>query len=201
MWILLALVCVAAAVAVAMTIVHRRRRRPSGGPPHPVDPFRDRDADALRGDPRALKAGDILDTQGESLVVRGTLRMREGGYQWAEHLIDTADGHRQWLSVEEDPDLELVLWRAVESEAPVPGPHTLEWGGVTYRLEESGQAQYTSEASTGLARSGTVQYYDYRSPDGSMLSYEDFRGSGSFEVATGRPVARHGITIYPRGTE
>lgn len=198
---LFCLAVVAALVVVAVVWFLRQRAKraaASRARPVPVDPFRDADADALRGDPRLLKAGDVLDAYGETLMVRGTLRMREGGYQWAEHLIDTGGGIRRWLSVEEDPDLELVLWKEVESEAPPPGPRTVELEGVTYRLRESGQAQYLSEASTGLATNGTVRYYDYEAATGAKLSYEDFRGNGNYEVATGRLLDRSLLTIYPR---
>lgn len=190
-----------ATVAVVIAVVMTQRRRPGGPPaaaPRPQDPFRDADSDVLRGDPRNLKAGDILDIGSASLVVRGTLRMREGGYQWAEHLIDTGGGRREWLSVEEDPDLELVLWAEVDPQPPAPGPRTLHWRGTSYTLDESGQADYVSEAATGLAATGTVRYFDYEGADGSLLSYEDFRGGGSYEVALGRKLSRHEVTIYPQ---
>lgn len=188
----------AVAVAVVVAVVVSRQRQPASAAPGPVDPFRDEDHDALRGDPRQLKAGDIIDLMGESLVVRGSLRMREGGYQWTEHLIDNPTGGKCWLSVEEDPDLEVVLWTEVDSPAPEPGPRRIEFDGVTYQLDEAGNAQYTSEATTGLADGGTVHYYDYEGPDDQRLSYEDYRGSGSYEVATGRVLARQEITIYHR---
>lgn len=196
----LAVVGTVVAVVVAVVVTRRKRRQRSrtNGRPAPADPFRDRDSEALHGNPRALKAGDILDTQGQSLAVRGTLRMREGGYQWAEHLLDTTDGRKQWLSVAEDPDLMLVLWHEVDSgEAPAPGARSVQWHGVTYRLVESGQAQYTSEAATGLAPTGTVRYYDYRADEVTLLSYEDFRGNGAFEVATGQQLDHREIHIYP----
>lgn len=201
------LVAAVAAVTILLLLLLRRRRRAdlrsmrAAQRSQPVDLFRDTDADVLQGDPRALKAGDILETQGDSLVVRGTLRMREGGYRWAEHLIDTGTGRREWLSVEEDPELALVLWREVEDEVPPPGPRTIEWAGATYQLEESGQAEYVSEATTGLAPTGRVRYFDYRAADGSLLSYEDFKGSGSYEVATGQRLAQHEVTIYARGAQ
>jgi hypothetical protein len=205
--VLLALVAlllvIAVAAAITIVVVMTRRRSPAGirppGPQGPQDPFRDDDSDVLRGDPRSLTAGDILDIGTASLVVRGTLRMREGGYRWAEHLIDTGNGRREWLSVEEDPDLELVLWQEVDSPPPPPpGPRALQWRGTAYTLDESGQAEYASEANTGLAPTGTVRYFDYQGADGSLLSYEDFRGNGGYEVAVGRRLSRQELTIYPQ---
>ncbi|MFI1461494.1 DUF4178 domain-containing protein [Nocardia carnea] len=180
---------------VAYLLVQRRSTpvAPSG----PVDPFADKDSDALRGDPRALKAGDIADIFGETYTVRGSLRLTEGGYQWSEHLLDNAKGIRKWLSVEEDPELELVLWTETPG-IPAPGGDELEHAGKRFRLEESGTARYVGEATTGLTPSGTVAYYDYLAEDGTRLSFEDFGDSGKKEAAIGQVLYRSAIMIYPQ---
>ncbi|MGH8791585.1 MAG: DUF4178 domain-containing protein [Stackebrandtia sp.] len=203
---IMTLLCLAivAVVAVVAYMIYRNKKREREAERReqayvPRDPFADHDSDVLRGDPRALKAGDIFDTHGETLTVRGTLRMSEGGVRWSEHLIDTGGGVKRWLSVEEDPDLELTLWTEVEG-APPPGPRTVEYDGKTYALDEEGRAQYTGEATTGLAPAGTVHYYDYEADDGSYLSYEDFKGSGNYESAVGLTIERNEITIYPPQT-
>ncbi|GAA4917104.1 DUF4178 domain-containing protein [Stackebrandtia albiflava] len=203
--ILLGLLCVAlvvVALAVGAFVVYKIRRdrreadRRARQAAAPKDPFADFDTDVLRGDPRALKAGDILDTHGETLTVRGSLRLKEGGYHWSEHLIDTGGGVKRWLSVEEDPDLELVLWTEV-SGAPAPGGRELQYDGKTFHLEESGRADYVSEATTGLQPRGDVRYHDYRASDDTRLSYEDF-GTGRHEAAIGLVIRREEITIYPQ---
>lgn len=174
-----------------------QRRSAPAAPPGPVDPFADQDSDALRGDPRALKAGDIADIFGETYTVRGSLRLKEGGYQWSEHLLDNAKGIRKWLSVEEDPELELVLWTETPG-IPAPGGDVLEHDGKRFRLEESGTARYIGEATTGLTPSGTVAYYDYLAEDGTRLSFEDFGDSGKKEAAIGQVLYRSAIMIYPQ---
>lgn len=196
------LLCLAIIVVIAVVGYMIYRNRNADKPdetagPQAKDPFADTDSDALRGDPRKLKAGDIFDTHGETLTVRGTLRLSEGGYSWSEHLIDTGGGVKRWLSIEEDPDLELKLWTEVDG-APQPGPRTLKYDGKTYRLEEEGRAQFASEATTGLAAQGTVHYYDYEAEDGSGLAFEDFKGNGNFEAAVGLEIERNEITIYPQ---
>src|SRR5437773_9038503 len=105
-WILLAILVVL--VAILVVLVATRRRRP-GPPPAPTDPFRDTDTDALRGDPRAIKPGDVVEVRGVSYSVRGSLHFSEGSWTWAEHLLDDAAGTKRWLSVEEDPDLEIAM--------------------------------------------------------------------------------------------
>jgi hypothetical protein len=196
---LLVLLVVALVVAgVALFLLVRKKNEPAVAA-GPVDPFADKDSDALRGDPRALKAGDIVDIFGETYTVRGSLRLKEGGYQWSEHLLDTASGTRKWLSVEEDPDLELVLWTETPG-VPAAGGDEIEYDGKTFRLDESGRAQYIGEATTGLTPSGTVAYHDYAAADGTRLSFEDFGESGKKEAAIGQVLYRSAIMIYPQSS-
>ncbi|WP_280397685.1 DUF4178 domain-containing protein [Nocardia carnea] len=176
-----------------------QRNKPQTTPQAPVDPFADKDTDALRGDPRGLKAGDIVDIFNETFTVRGSLRLKEGGYQWSEHLLDNAKGTRKWLSVEEDPELELVLWTETPG-IPAPGDDELEHDGKRFRLEESGTARYIGEATTGLTPTGTVAYHDYVAEDGTRLSFEDFGESGKKEAAIGQVVYRSAIMIYPQSS-
>ncbi|MEV0105267.1 DUF4178 domain-containing protein [Nocardia sp. NPDC050799] len=194
---MLVLLVVALVVAgIALFLLVRKKNEPAVAA-GPVDPFADKDSDALRGDPRALKAGDIVDIFGETYTVRGSLRLKEGGYQWSEHLLDTASGTRKWLSVEEDPDLELVLWTETPG-VPAAGGEEIEHDGKTFRLDESGRAQYVGEATTGLTPSGTVAYHDYAAADGTRLSFEDFGESGKKEAAIGQVLYRSAIMIYPQ---
>jgi hypothetical protein len=196
---LLVLLVVALVVAgVALFLLVRKKNEPAVAA-GPVDPFADKDSDALRGDPRALKAGDIVDIFGETYTVRGSLRLKEGGYQWSEHLLDTASGTRKWLSVEEDPDLELVLWTETPG-VPAAGGDEIEYDGKTFRLDETGRAQYVGEATTGLTPSGTVAYHDYAAADGTRLSFEDFGESGKKEAAIGQVLYRSAIMIYPQSS-
>ncbi|MGW5385899.1 DUF4178 domain-containing protein [Nocardia sp. NPDC003963] len=196
MLVLLVVVLVVAGIALFLLV---RRRDEPPAPAGPVDPFADKDSDALRGDPRVLKAGDIVDIFGETYTVRGSLRLKEGGYQWSEHLLDTAKGTRRWLSVEEDPDLELVLWTETPG-VPAAGGDSIEYDGKTFRLDESGHARYISEATTGLTPAGTLDYHDYAAVDGTRLSFEDFGESGKKEAAIGQVLNRSAIMIYPQSS-
>jgi hypothetical protein len=88
----------------------------------------------------------------------------EGGYAWSEHFLDDGRGRRTWLSVEEDPDLEVVLWRELPDSGLVPSERELVVDDTTYRQVEHGQARYTGEGTTGLGDAGTsgaVEYVDY----------------------------------------
>ncbi|GAB3223685.1 hypothetical protein GCM10027447_11660 [Glycomyces halotolerans] len=194
--LLIVLLAVVAFVAWRMWKRGRDTREENVAPPVPTDPFADADADVLRGDPRRVKAGDLVEAYGKTLAVRGSLRLNEGGYSWAEHFLDTGTGVKRWLSVEADPDLELVLWEEVTGSDLQPGPKELSLEGVSYRSDERGTARYTSEATTGLDPTGTVRYHDYEGPDGQKLSFEAFGDGGKWELAKGLTLDRNQITIY-----
>jgi hypothetical protein len=205
MELLCALIVLAVAAGVGWWLWRRRQERdhaePSPASRGPVDPFADSDTDVLRGDPERIKAGDLVEAYGKTLAVRGTLRLSEGDYSWAEHFLDTGTGVKRWLSVEADPDVELVLWEEVTGSDLRPGPSELSFGGVSYRSDESGTARYTSEATTGLAPSGTLRYHDYTGPEGQRLSFESFGEGAKWELAKGLTLDRNQITIYHQSDE
>jgi hypothetical protein len=198
----LALLAALAALVVALVALARARRRDAPAPARePADPFRDADSDALRGDPRALAPGDIVEVRGRTYTVRGSLTLAEGSWTWAEHLLDDAGGDKVWISVEEDPDLELVLWREVPSATVKPGPATIDFDGRRYTSEESGRARYTGVGTTGLAETGTMRYHDYVATDGARLSFEKFGDTGPWEVGRGESLRRNEVRIYPLSTD
>ncbi|SCL38334.1 protein of unknown function [Micromonospora pallida] len=185
-----------AGVVVVLVALRRSRRQPSA--PTAADPFRDHDADALRGDPRRLRPGDLVEIRQVTYAVRGSLHLTEGGWSWDEHLLDTADGTKRWLSVEEDPDLELVLWTAEPDATVTPGPPTVDFDGRRYRSDESGQARWTATGTTGLGPTGSVRYHDYTASGGARLSFEKY-GDADWEVARGELLRRPEVMIYPQG--
>ncbi|GLZ07051.1 hypothetical protein Acsp03_45170 [Actinomadura sp. NBRC 104412] len=191
--ILLALILCALAVIIVLLA---RRRPPSGTAGTPRDPFAAEDQAA--GDPRTIKAGDMVEYLGVRYFVRGSVRLREGGFTWSEHLLDadTIEGTKVWISVEEDPDLEVVWWTELDVGDLVPDKRTLTVDGVEYRREEHGTADYASEGTTGLGEKGRVEYVDYEGPGGRYLSFERY-GGGAWEAGTGERVPNGTLTIYP----
>lgn len=194
---MLTVIVVLAIAAIAAFVVVRvlRSRRQSSEPANvPKDPFEPEDSTS--GDPRELRAGDMVEYLGERLFVRGSLRLREGGYQWSEHFIDDMDGARRWISVEEDPDLEVVLWNELKGTDLKPSERVVTHEGVEYRRDEHGTAEFTSEGTTGLGQTGQVEYVDFEAKGGRYLSFERFEG-GSWEVALGERVPNGTLTVYP----
>lgn len=194
--------CLAAvAAAVAGVVAMRRARRATAGMSARhggADPFRGADEDVLRGDPRVLKPGDIAEVRGRTYAVRGSLHLTEGSSSWDEHLLDDAGGRKVWLSVEEDPDLEIVLWTAVPAAAVRPGPPVVDFDGRRYTSEESGRASFAGVGTTGLEPAGTVRYHDYAAPGGALLSFESYGDSDRWEVARGELLHRSELRIYPQ---
>jgi len=188
---------VLAAVGVMLYLRARANRKPvDERPGKPVDPLADHQGVT---DIRTVRAGDMIDYGDQLYFVRGSLRLTEGGYTWSEHFLDDARGSRMWVSVEEDPDLEVVLWRETE-EVTAPGGKSMEVGGVTYRKDEDGTAKYTSEGTTTVAERGSVEYVDYEGPDGKALSFERFDG-GKWEAGLGESVALPALRVYPAGSD
>lgn len=202
MVLLVAILAVFVAILAVLLLARRRagqlrREEEARAARQPVDPFGSHDVDAVQGDPRAVKPGDIVEIRGQSYGVRGTLTFHEGDWSWAEHLLDDPQGRKCWLSVEEDPDLELVLWHEVRAATVTPGPSTVEFDGRRYHSEESGSARYRSLGTTGLDPQGKVRYHDYEARDGARLSFEEYGGSGTWEVGRGELLTRAEVQIFP----
>jgi len=174
-------------------LARRRAERPDGGRARsepPIVPARGPD----RGDVRRLRVGDVVRSGFDDLIIRETYHLEEGGFTWQEHRADNG----RWLSVEDDDELEVAWWEAVETAAPEPGPERLELDGVTFRRREHGRASFRSERADGPGPSGTVEYYDYVGPDGQLLGFERFSAEGSWEVSRGRTVnPTADLDIYP----
>jgi Domain of unknown function (DUF4178) len=192
--ILLALI----GVGVVLWQRARAKRRPVAAEAQakPVDPLADHQGVT---DIRTVRAGDMIDYGDKLYFVRGSLRLTESGYSWSEHFLDDARGSRVWVSVEEDPDLEVYFWRETDL-VDAPGGKTMEVGGVTYTKEEDGTAKYTSEGTTTVAERGSVEYVDYEGPDGKALSFERFDG-GRWEAGLGEEIPLPALRVYPAGSD
>jgi hypothetical protein len=194
---LLLLLILIAGIVIGVLIYKQRSQaqKQDTPPPPPQDPFAASSTTDTAGDPRAIKAGDMIDWGHERTWIRGTLRLSEGGYVWSEHFLEV-EGGKRWLSVEEDPDVELALWTGRPDLTMVPQGKSIELEGVTYKLEEKGSGSYRSEGTTGLKAEGGMDYADYESEDGQLLAFERF-DHGSWEVSTGTKVAPGTFTIFP----
>lgn len=184
-------------VVIVIAVVHYLRKQSwkvDAPPAAPTDPFK-REA-PVEGDPRQIRIGDILEYLGQSFAVRGSVQYTEGPYRWTEHYLDDAAGARRWISVEDDPDLEVVMWTALTDHDLNPDNKTVMHGGMQYARYERGSAIYTATGTTGLQASGRVEYVDYRAPNDRRISCESFGGVG-WEAAIGEVIPSGVLTIYP----
>jgi hypothetical protein len=144
---------------------------------------------------RALKPGDVVNHDGGDWIVEGTLRLEQDGFAWQEHRL--VDGERSlWLSVEDDEGLEVVVWERGRAAGLEPGADRLTHDGVTYELEERGEANFTAEGSTATAASGRVEFADYAAGE-RRLSFERYGQDAGWEVGVGQVVSEHALDIYP----
>ena len=188
------LVVLITALVIRSRAAKQRRQAADRTPPKPRDPFAAEQDTG--GDPAAIKAGDLLEFGNEKFFVRGTLRISEGGYDWAEHFFQSDESAtRLWLTVEHDPDLQVSRWRDRPELDIEPKAKTITIDGTDYQLVEHGTASYRSEGTTGLNEKGGVDYVDYESADHRLLAFERF-DHGRWEVSTGESIPVGSFTIY-----
>ena len=180
------------AAVIAAVWWYRKQQAASAPPAAPVDPLR---KDSRGIDPRRIKVGDVVAHEGRDFLVRGTLAFDQDGFVWHEHHLDDTTT-RRWLSVEDDEELELVLWESVSAPDLSPGAAEVVHDGVTYRREEQGRARFTATGSTGTAPSGTAEFVDYEAGE-RRLSFERFGTDGDWEVGLGVVVNERSLDIYP----
>nr|WP_244200278.1 DUF4178 domain-containing protein [Micromonospora arborensis] len=181
--------CLVAAVvvlAVAVVVGRARRRATSRAAGQP--------AETPRGGPLRLTPGDRVRIREREYAVSGTIRLVEGDWSWVQHLLDDGSGTHHRLSVEDGPELELVLWTAEPGATVTPGAPTIELGGLRYTWAETGQARYTATGETGLPSAGTMRYHDYQSGGSARLSFEAY-GEEGWRVARGDLLDRADLAI------
>ncbi|MFI7607002.1 DUF4178 domain-containing protein [Micromonospora sp. NPDC049366] len=184
-------VCLAVVAAVVVVVMVVRGTRTPG---------RAVGADGPRSDPRRLRPGDTVEIRGLSRRVRGSIRLVDEGWSWAEHLLDDVDGGGCRLSVQDRPDLEIVLWTPEPGARVTPGAPVIDFAGRSYTWEESGQARYTATGATDLDPTGTMRYHDYQAPGGARLSFEAY-GETGWSVARGEVLRPDEVTAHPEAGE
>lgn len=182
------------AVAVGYAVWRRRTTRGTADTGR-RDPFAD--VFVSDGDVHRLAPGAVITFDADDWVVRGSMRLDDGGDRWAEHMID--NGRRQrWLSVYGD---DVAMWDkvAVGDVVGTPGDATVVWDAVTWTLEERGTATFTAEGTTNSAASGQLEYVEYRNAaDDRRLALER---QGTWEASVGYPTDVRSLHVYPAGTD
>ncbi|WFF02275.1 DUF4178 domain-containing protein [Micromonospora sp. WMMD964] len=184
-YLVVAVVVLVVAVVVVIVVRARPGRTPTPGRP-------------ARGGPLRLALHDRLRIRDREYAVSGTIRLVEGDWSWVQHLLDDDSGTRHRLSVEDGPEVELVLWTDEPGATVSPGAPTIELGRRRYTWTETGQARYTATGETGLPSAGTVRYHDYQSGGAARLSFEAY-GEEGWRVARGELLDTADMTIHTGG--
>ena len=136
--------------------------------------------------PSQVAPGAVLEVEGSTYRVVGSVRFDLGGTRWGEHCI-TSSGPREWLSLQPRGAGCVIHWRTRDDLFGDPDHGGMSLDGRDWTLLEAGSLTYTAEGDTGLGVRGTCEFVEFvatDSPD-AVLVYESFDG-GMWEISVGR---------------
>lgn len=143
----------------------------------------------------ALRLNDIVVYYDNDFSVEGRIIYRQGGWEWYSFMLED-NGKKLWLSVEDDEGLELSIWKEIPNfGVSSPPPSTLEYEGERFKLDERGKAMTQSVGRTGRAVECPVEYFDYQSASGKLLSVEDW--DGDIELSVGIELIESELNVFP----
>ncbi|MGM0443335.1 MAG: DUF4178 domain-containing protein [Fibrobacterota bacterium] len=148
-------------------------------------------------------AGTGPDFDDQDFVVTRKSRYEEDGFSWYE-LTCSSGSQQVWLEYEEDDELEIYLCRnrfsakdadftlkEVKTAAESGGKITFQ--DTEYVFDETGRAHYYAAKDSAPEK---VQYYDFESESGEILTVEVWGGSDSMEISLSEPIRESQITIF-----
>jgi len=142
-----------------------------------------------------MKIGDVVNIEEIDYEVFGVIHMNDHGWRWVEYKIK--DGRQTfWLSVEQDDDIEISLYKEVVAITTEP-TKVFEYKGDTFYMQEGSDAIVESViGNLNLVRGETVDYYEYSTEDeDKLLSIEIW--NGEVEMSVGRVIEDYNVEIYP----
>lgn len=153
--------------------------------------------------PLELEIGSTVEYQNTWYTVGGIASYKEGKWTWTDYrFVDIDHNKKSWLTVEkEDGEWSVTLWHDIpRTDAMLPQkPYgkSFTYQGETYRRVDDGEAGYDVTGKTDLEdSSGTVEYVDYESPSGKLVSYERYDGD-EWEACTGIVCNLADVHAYP----
>jgi len=153
-------------------------------------------------DPRTIRVGDTVGVQGTRYRCIGALTVTWQGENWTEYFLEDADRRVRSLTVEERrggdggdvSHLAVILWTPIPTEGMIPAKRMLIVDGVEFHPVERGTAAFRSEGITRFPDRGLLDFADYRSADGRMLSFQRAQG-GRWEACYAQPLPPGTITV------
>jgi len=140
----------------------------------------------MRAELRASQVGPgaVLELDGRTRRVIGTLRLDQDGTEWGEHCIETSRGPHEWLAIRPRGGPKVVHWTPRYDLFSEPDPSGMAMDGRDWTLEVAGTVTYTAQGATGTGPRGTCEYVEFADTDG-LLAFESFDG-GVWEISVGR---------------
>ena len=129
--------------------------------------------------PGNLGVGTTLHYRGVESLIFGVISFDYDGILWQDYLAEHAQGQWWRFGVEPDRGMKLAAFEPRQLGVE-PGPDTIVYQGETYRVTESGQANYRTAGQvqmitqTGHFETGRYAYFDYENGARVILSFERF---------------------------
>lgn len=123
--------------------------------------------------PGNLGVGTTLRYRGVDSKIIGVLSFDHEGELWQDYMAEHAEDQWWLFAVEPDRGMRLLAFEPRDLGL-TPGPDVIEYDGDSYRLVESGPANYRSAGQTGRSERGTYAYFLYESNARTVLSFDRF---------------------------
>ena len=130
-------------------------------------------------------------------TVTGFIDYREDGSTWREMRLVDGETVRWLCTEEEDFETIVTLWEEIDlgTAATRQAPAQIQYGGRTYRQEESGLASATLTGQTGNRQEMQCRYWDYKEVGGrQLLSIEQW--GGDYEASLGERIRPTDLDIF-----
>src|SRR5690554_3910301 len=135
----------------------------------------------------SLRIGDIVVHLDETYIVNQRIVNHANGFFWQDYKLYSGNDACIWLSVEDDDELEVALYRPVDLPIHADPPEELEYLGQRFRLSEKGSCDAKISRETGSETRTTAYSWDYDGSAGERLSVQRW-GDSEYEVMVGQPI-------------
>lgn len=140
-----------------------------------------------------LQTDDIVTYDLEDYKIVGKISYDDHGFKWHAYQLEGMS-KTIWLSVEMDDELYLGMYEKIKLKLHDPIPKKIEYEGITYHLEESGNARVTGIGRNQNINGMVCQYYDYcDEEEENFLSIEKW--GSEIEVSRGYEIEQYELKI------
>ncbi|MDQ0231392.1 hypothetical protein J2S19_002675 [Metabacillus malikii] len=140
-----------------------------------------------------LQLDDIVTYDLEDYKVVGKISYNDHGFKWYAYQLEGVS-KTIWLSVEMDDELYLGIYEKAKLKLDEPIPKKIRHEGITYYLDESGQARVNGIGRNQNINGMICEYYDYcDEEEEKYLSVEKW--GSEIEVSTGYDIEQYELKI------